>query len=734
MLTLVSTAWSQNLRPDQPPLPLLSLKGEAAGEAAITALADELPAVARHYGLSAERLTKLLREDHDLRVDRQGRLLFADSHLPDPALAPAPAPAPAGGTQSSLLPVEQTFFLHSRPNATRKIFLDFDGHTTTGTQWRDITDGDSTFVTPPYDFDGVPTSFSTAELERIQYIWQRVSEDYAPFDVDVTTQDPGVEGLRKTTTSDNDYGIRVCIGGSSTDWYSTAGYGGVAYIGCFDWSSDTPNYVWTQNLGNGHEKYTAEAISHEVGHALDLYHDNTSTQGYYAGHGSGADGWAAIMGVGYYQPVVQFSRGEYLDAQNFEDDLAKITASYNIPYIVDDYGNTIAAATLLPAGTFSVTGIIEQNTDVDMFQFNAGGGTFTINIAVDSRSPNLNVQATLYNAFGNTVAVSSPADVLGASFNLTGMPAGTYYLAVDGVGAGDPLNTGYSGYGSIGQYSITGTLPSAGFPTAVAVANPSSGVAPLPVEFSSDGSSDPENLPLSYSWSFGNGSTSTEANPSFTYLLPGVYSAVLTVTDASGLSASATVQITVQDVPPAAPTALSATPFSSTRVDLSWQDNAGNETGFKIERSTDGVNFSQIATTGVSATSYSDSTVTGGLTYTYRVRAYNTYGNSDYSNTGSAFTPASAPTAPTTLAARSSSRSQINLTWRDNANNETGYYVERSLNGTSGWTQIATLQANTTSYASTGLTANTTYYYRVQAYNDAGASAYSNVASAKTKR
>ena len=89
---------------------------------------------------------------------------------------------------------------------------------------------------------------------------------------------------------------------------------------------------------------------------------------------------------------------------------------------------------------------------------------------------------------------------------------------------------------------------------------------------------------------------------------------------------------------------------------------------------------------------------------------------------------------PTSLSGRAASKTQINLTWRDNAANETGYTVERSMNGTT-WTPLASnLPAGTTSYASTGLSANTTYYHRVRAFNAAGASAYSNTASAKTKR
>ena len=77
-------------------------------------------------------------------VDRGGRLFFAESHLPDPALAPAASDT--GSTQTALVPVDQTFFLHSRPSATKKIYLDFTGHTTTGTSWVALN-GSSTFYT-----------------------------------------------------------------------------------------------------------------------------------------------------------------------------------------------------------------------------------------------------------------------------------------------------------------------------------------------------------------------------------------------------------------------------------------------------------------------------------------------------------------------------------------------------------------------------------------------------------
>ena len=156
--------------------------------------------------------------------------------------------------------------------------------------------------------------------------------------------------------------------------------------------------------------------------------------------------------------------------------------------------------------------------------------------------------------------------------------------------------------------------------------------------FSSVGSSDPDGGTLTYSWVFGNGQTSTDPNPSTVYNTPGSFSAVLTVTDTNGFTASATVVITVQDVPPADPSGLTANAASATRVDLAWTDNSANETSFLIERSTSSTTgFKQIASVGASIRTYTDGTgLSSGKVYYYRVRAANSAGNSAYSNTASA--------------------------------------------------------------------------------------------------
>jgi subtilisin len=190
--------------------------------------------------------------------------------------------------------------------------------------------------------------------------------------------------------------------------------------------------------------------------------------------------------------------------------------------------------------------------------------------------------------------------------------------------------------------------------------------------------------------------------------------------------------------PPAAPTNLTATAVSSTQINLTWSDS-DTETGFKIERCTgaDCSNFTQIATVGTNVTSYSNTGLTASTIYSYRVRAYNTAGDSDYSNIATAITQAAPalPAAPSNLTAAVVSRSQINLTWTDNSSNETGFKIERCKGSTcTNFTQIATVGANVTSYSNTGLSANTTYRFRVRAYNASGNSAYSNIVNATTLR
>ena len=188
---------------------------------------------------------------------------------------------------------------------------------------------------------------------------------------------------------------------------------------------------------------------------------------------------------------------------------------------------------------------------------------------------------------------------------------------------------------------------------------------------------------------------------------------------------------------PAAPSGLSAAAASSSAIDLSWTDNSSNETGFKIERKTGTLGtYSQIATVGAGVTSYQSSGLAPTTTYIFRVRATNAAGDSPYSNEASATTEAGSGgglAAPTGLTATAMSSSQINLAWTDNADGETSFKIERKKGSLGSWAQVATVGANVTSYANTGLASGTSYTYRVRASDGSSDSEYSNTASATTK-
>lgn len=177
---------------------------------------------------------------------------------------------------------------------------------------------------------------------------------------------------------------------------------------------------------------------------------------------------------------------------------------------------------------------------------------------------------------------------------------------------------------------------------------------------------------------------------------------------------------------------LTATAVSQTGINLNWSDNSSDETGFMIVSEVNGLGFNTIATVAANVTSYSNVGLTQNTQYNYKVIAINQAGNSVSSNVGSALTFDGTPLAATNLVATALSALDIRLTWSDVAANETAYIVQRSLTSGAGFTTIATIPANSTSYSDyEGVNTNTTYFYQVLASNIGGSIA-SNEASALT--
>ncbi|NLT36289.1 MAG: hypothetical protein GXX83_10395, partial [Gaiellales bacterium] len=480
-------------------VPGVALSAPVSGREAIDSLDTALPSVAEAHGISATELSERLLWDRALTVDRDGRLFYLDPapEAGDPAVADAAAGAFSfANTPASLA---DTFLLHSLPGANRVIYLDFDGHVLSGCAWNSYNSG-ADIVCPPFDIDGAPETFSNEERVRIQEIWQRVAEDYAPFAVDVTTAFPGEDRITRSSSADRVYGMRVLI--SPLSQYM-GNYGGIAYVNVFDFVGDyyKPALVFPENLGPNGSKYVAEAASHENGHTLGLYHDGT-TSGveYYSGHGSGDTGWAPIMGSGYYKNLTQWSKGEYSLANNKEDDLAILSTSSHIPYRADDHGGSISAASALAgSGQLSASGVIGRTRDVDFFSVSSGAGTLSVSAAPLAVGSNLDIKLELRNSRGAVVASSNPTDLLTASLSKT-VAGGTFYVAVSGTGRGNPL-TGYSNYGSLGAYSLALNVPASGSnqaPTAAMTATPTSGTAPLTVSFDGTASVDPDGSIVSY--------------------------------------------------------------------------------------------------------------------------------------------------------------------------------------------------------------------------------------------
>jgi Metallo-peptidase family M12 len=417
------------------------------GEAAVAELEDSgmLDDVAAEAGFESTELVEELIDDPSLFLTDIGQLGYVD------ALTSQVDGGQVAALTTQAVPAD-VFALNSRPTASRVIYLDFNGHVTNDRSW-----GTSTIVSSEFDLDGTPGTFTTAERAAIFEIWQRVTEDYLPFDVNVTTADPGVEALRRTGTIDTTFGQRVVI--SPTNWYapeSNCGVAGqtctlgIALVGVFDSNADTPAFVFT---GDVPVRTIAEAVAHEAGHTFGLNHDGTSSAVYYNGHGA----WAPIMGRGTSasRPVTQWSKGEYAGANNTQDDIEQIASLTG--FRPDDHGGSPERATVVGSSS-TTSGVIGTTGDRDVFAVDVGAGDLAVTLSPPPGSEtwsNLLARLVVRDSSGVVLATETPSVPSSWSIDVT-LPVtpGRYTLEVEPIGWLD-ASSGFTTYGSLGAYHLS---------------------------------------------------------------------------------------------------------------------------------------------------------------------------------------------------------------------------------------------------------------------------------------
>jgi hypothetical protein len=540
--------------------------------------------------------------------------------------------------ESRLVPTLSVPVYNSLLGAKATLYLNFAGDFTAS--WGSY----SNITTPGYNIDGDPTTYSATELSNIQQIWQRVAERYAPFNINVTTVDPG--------SFPDGVALKVDIGGDS-GWTGVL-CGGISYVGSFA-SPYSPNisFVFPAELGNGTPSYVGDAASHEAGHAFGLQHQaqwsgSTLTTDYYAGSG---DGTAPIMGYSYNATRSLWWYGTSdVSSTSYQDDMAVIASSTNgFGYRTNTWSGssttTAAALSEDSSGNVSGSGIIEKMSDLDYFTFNTGAGNISLSVSVPPGYNTLDAKLELFDANGNVVATADPSDSFNATITYTAT-AGTYYLVV--ASHGTSANATPTNYGQdVGSYTLSGTI----IPTGVSgPAAPSSLTASAAstsqINLSwTDNSNNEDGFKVERLNSDGTWSqvatvganlttwsdTGLTAGTTYTYRVRAYNASGGDSAYSNTASATTNTAATVPDAPSGLAAAIKSKP--SLRVNLTWVDNSTNETGFRIERSTDGgVTWSLLATVGANVTSYSDTNVTKGSSYSYRVYACNGVGNSSYSS------------------------------------------------------------------------------------------------------
>jgi hypothetical protein len=426
------------------------------------------------------------------RIALAATVVLGISSFATPALADTTATQSGQATYRATANIKTTnaFALESRPGSAHTIYLDFRGTTLTSSQWNTYQNAD-TLLFYPFSRDA-SRAFSRAEKGDIIDIWQRVTEDFAPFDVNVTTLAPtSADTLDRTSADDMTFGTRVIITPTTSDIGRTCNCGGIAWLDSFgSTDDDSVEFAFADPLSDN--DLIAQTIAHEVGHSLGLDHQGQRHEdGTYSEYFMEIGVWAPTMGSGIgAMQISQWSDGQYVGALRATDEVGIITSV--LGGVADDYTDgTDASTTTLTAGKARL-GLISTRTDLDAFQFTVGTTTktlrgkrvvtptrATITVKPTVEGTNLVPSLTILNSAGavvysrtNGATLNDIGQIVGLSKRYSALlEAGTYYAVIDGVGNDHPsaywwnsergdvheATTAYSDYGSLGGYTITYT-------------------------------------------------------------------------------------------------------------------------------------------------------------------------------------------------------------------------------------------------------------------------------------
>ncbi|RNC80239.1 MAG: hypothetical protein ED559_00010 [Phycisphaera sp.] len=413
-------------------------EGSLNGMQALRQLDTRLADIAKNHNMTEADLATLLRTDLSTYVTPDGRVFnvcpLADEHQQDPS---GPDLALLGGD----IPLDDFLSLESVPGADKTIYLDFDGHLSVNDGWG------HNINFPAWDRSGNTGVFTDSEKQEIIDTWLEVAEDFVQFNINVTTQDPGLAALTKSNGSDSTYGIRVVMTQATSGFGN--GIGGVAFLNTFDASGDTPCFGFNKGLNAG-----PQTASHEAGHTFGLQHDGLDGSTYHPGSSGGSPTWGPIMGAPFGRQLVQFSNGDYPGFTSTQNDFGVITNGANdVDYFPDDHSDSLTGGTPLLPDT-PVTGVISTRTDTDAFSFTAFGGDVTINVNAPDVGENIDLKFQLYRDTPFTLVDDfSPTGTYNASKTYNALPAGNYTVVVDGTYE-TKTNGPVSDYGSTGSYTI----------------------------------------------------------------------------------------------------------------------------------------------------------------------------------------------------------------------------------------------------------------------------------------